>query len=47
MLLVFEMLCEVFGDEVIIYYGCVVEWEIEEFNCVVIDYEIVCGFECV
>lgn len=41
----FKFLCEVFFDVVVEYYVCVVEWEIEEFDCVVIDYEVVCGFE--
>jgi glutamine synthetase len=40
-----EMLREAFGDEVVIHYARAAEWEIEEFNRVVTDYEIARGFE--
>jgi glutamine synthetase len=44
-LLASDMLREAFGDEVIAHYGRAAEWEIEEFNRVVTDYEIARGFE--
>ncbi len=44
-LLASDMLREAFGDEVITHYGRAAEWEIEEFNRVVTDYEIARGFE--
>ncbi len=44
-LLASDMLHEAFGDEVITHYGRAAEWEIEEFNRVVTDYEIARGFE--
>ncbi len=40
-----EMLKEAFGEEVITHYARAAEWEIEEFNRVVTDYEIARGFE--
>lgn len=39
------MLREAMGDEVIDHYAHAAEWEIEEFNRVVTDYEIARGFE--
>nr|WP_321443700.1 glutamine synthetase family protein [uncultured Cohaesibacter sp.] len=39
------MLREAMGDEVIDHYARAAEWEIEEFNRVVTDYEIARGFE--
>lgn len=44
-LLASDMLREAFGNEVITHYGRAAEWEIEEFNRVVTDYEIARGFE--
>jgi glutamine synthetase len=44
-LLASDMLREAFGDEVLTHYGRAAEWEIEEFNRVVTDYEIARGFE--
>ena len=44
-LLASDMLRDAFGDEVITHYGRAAEWEIEEFNRVVTDYEIARGFE--
>ena len=44
-LLASDMLREAFGEEVIIHYARAAEWEIEEFNRVVTDYEIARGFE--
>ncbi|MBO6837081.1 MAG: glutamine synthetase family protein [Alphaproteobacteria bacterium] len=40
-----KMLREAFGDDVIDHYGRAAEWEIEEFESVVTDYEIARGFE--
>lgn len=40
-----QMLKEAFGEEVIAHYARAAEWEIEEFNRVVTDYEIARGFE--
>jgi glutamine synthetase len=39
------MLREAFSDEVIDHYARAAEWEIEEFDRVVTDYEIARGFE--
>ena len=39
------MLREAMGDDVIAHYARAAEWEIEEFNRVVTDYEIARGFE--
>lgn len=39
------MLREAFGDEVISHYARAAEWELEEFDRVVTDYEIARGFE--
>ena len=44
-LLASDMLREAFGEEVITHYARAAEWEIEEFNRVVTDYEIARGFE--
>ena len=44
-LLASEMLREAFGDEVVMHYARAAEWEIEEFNRVVTDYEISRGLE--
>ena len=44
-LLASDMLRAAFGDDVITHYGRAAEWEIEEFNRVVTDYEIARGFE--
>jgi glutamine synthetase len=40
-----KMLREAMGDEVIDHYGRCAEWEIEEFDRVVTDYEVARGFE--
>ncbi|WP_095588067.1 glutamine synthetase family protein [Actibacterium ureilyticum] len=40
-----EMLTEAFGAEAVAHYARAAEWEIEEFNRVVTDYEIARGFE--
>lgn len=40
-----QMLKDAFGEEVITHYARAAEWEIEEFNRVVTDYEIARGFE--
>jgi glutamine synthetase len=40
-----DMLKEAFGEEVVTHYARAAEWEIEEFNRVVTDYEIARGFE--
>ena len=40
-----EMLREAFGDGVIDHYARAAEWEIEEFDRVVTDYEVARGFE--
>ena len=40
-----EMLKEAFGEETINHYARAAEWEMEEFNSVVTDYEIMRGFE--
>ncbi|MDU8929939.1 glutamine synthetase family protein [Alisedimentitalea sp. MJ-SS2] len=39
------MLKEAFGEETVTHYARAAEWEIEEFNRVVTDYEIARGFE--
>lgn len=39
------MLREAFGDEVIDHYVRAAEWEQEEFDRVVTDYELARGFE--
>jgi len=39
------MLREALGDDVIAHYARAAEWEIEEFNRVVTDYEVARGFE--
>ena len=39
------MLREAFGDEVIDHYCRAAEWELEEFDRVVTDYEVARGFE--
>ena len=44
-LLASDMLRAAFGDDVVTHYGRAAEWEIEEFNRVVTDYEIARGFE--
>lgn len=44
-LLASDMLREAFGEDVIAHYARAAEWEIEEFNRVVTDYEIARGFE--
>lgn len=44
-LLASDMLREAFGEEVITHYARAAEWEIEEFNRVVTDYEVARGFE--
>ena len=44
-LLASDMLREAFGDEVVRHYARAAEWEIEEFDRVVTDYEIARGFE--
>ncbi|MEJ6708950.1 MAG: glutamine synthetase family protein [Amylibacter sp.] len=40
-----EMLRTALGDDVITHYARAAEWEIEEFNRIVTDYEIARGFE--
>jgi glutamine synthetase len=40
-----EMLKEAFGVETVSHYARAAEWELEEFNNVVTDYEIMRGFE--
>jgi glutamine synthetase len=40
-----KMLKEAFGEETVKHYARAAEWEIEEFNKVVTDYEIMRGFE--
>ena len=40
-----DMLKEAFGEETVTHYARAAEWEIEEFNRVVTDYEIARGFE--
>ena len=40
-----KMLNEAFGEETVQHYARAAEWEIEEFNKVVTDYEIMRGFE--
>lgn len=45
MLLASDMLREAMGEDVIKHYARAAEWEIEEFNRVVTDYEIARGFE--
>ena len=40
-----EMLKEAFGEETINHYARAAEWELEEFDSVVTDYEIMRGFE--
>ena len=44
-LLASDMLKEAMGEEVIAHYARAAEWEMEEFNRVVTDYEIARGFE--
>lgn len=44
-LLASDMLKDAFGEETIAHYARAAEWEIEEFNRVVTDYEIARGFE--
>ncbi len=44
-LLASDMLREAFGEEVITHYARAAEWEIEEFNRIVTDYEVARGFE--
>ncbi|TDK41337.1 glutamine synthetase family protein [Antarcticimicrobium luteum] len=44
-LLASDMLRAALGDEVITHYARAAEWEIEEFNRVVTDYEVARGFE--
>ena len=40
-----QMLRQQFGDDVVDHYARAAEWEIEEFDRVVTDYEIARGFE--
>ena len=40
-----EMLREAFGDEVVTHYARAAEWEIDDYNRVVTDYEVARGFE--
>ena len=40
-----EMLRDALGDDVVTHYARAAEWEIEDFNRVVTDYEIARGFE--
>ena len=40
-----EMLKQAFGVETVSHYARAAEWELEEFNSVVTDYEIMRGFE--
>ncbi len=44
-LLASDMLRKAFGDDVIDHYARAAEWEIDDFNKVVTDYEIARGFE--
>ncbi|MQQ10244.1 glutamine synthetase [Epibacterium sp. SM1979] len=44
-LLASDMLKEALGEDVVAHYARAAEWEIEEFNRVVTDYEIARGFE--
>ena len=44
-LLASDMLREAMGDDVVTHYARAAEWEIEEFNRVVTDYEVARGFE--
>ncbi|MYM55904.1 glutamine synthetase family protein [Thalassovita mangrovi] len=44
-LLASDMLREALGDDVITHYARAAEWEIEDFNRVVTDYEVARGFE--
>lgn len=44
-LLASDMLRDALGDDVVVHYARAAEWEIEEFNRVVTDYEIARGFE--
>ena len=44
-LLASDMLKEAFGEETVTHYARAAEWELEEFNRVVTDYEIARGFE--
>lgn len=44
-LLASDMLAEAFGSDVVAHYARAAEWEIEEFNRIVTDYEIARGFE--
>lgn len=41
-----KMLRSAFGDDVVEHYARAAEWEIEDFDRVVTDYEIARGFEC-
>ena len=40
-----KMLGEAFGAETVNHYARAAAWELEEFNSVVTDYEIMRGFE--
>ena len=40
-----RMLREAMGDDVVTHYAHAAEWEVEEFNRVVTDYEVARGFE--
>ena len=40
-----QMLKDAFGEEVVTHYARAAEWEIEEFNRVVTDYELARGLE--
>ncbi|MGP6088965.1 glutamine synthetase family protein [Antarctobacter jejuensis] len=40
-----DMLREAFGDDVVTHYARAAEWEIDDYNRVVTDYEIARGFE--
>ena len=40
-----EMLKQAYGEEIINHYARAAEWELEEFDSVVTDYEIMRGFE--
>ena len=40
-----KMLEEAFGVETVSHYARAADWELEEFNSVVTDYEIMRGFE--
>ncbi|MDX2484439.1 MAG: glutamine synthetase family protein [Pseudodonghicola sp.] len=46
-LLASDMLREALGDDVITHYARAAEWEIDDFNRVVTDYEVARGFELV